>query len=488
MYVKEEDILEFIQPIQCRKLLNAWKHHEQESSILAEQFVQPSSPLHSPQTSSSGSSVSSMGYSASSTSVSPVFVTWPETFQVPWDSLPTGIQMAIAKCQRPSPADRRQIIRVLADEIRTHESNPTRSQFLIVVRQIVKQYPKSFADMIGDKQIAGGYASLLSQLKVNIEHLNRSNTLSHHRIQSNESGTIKKRSTTDSYGCTRWQPELTAGESYDSLEVKRQRMEEIFLHEGSTGADRGEVRKLMEETYCYQHRMINAIPSPTIANLKTKWPYLFIQRYMYSHFELLTDRNVLSHLEMSFKECGKLITEYFKTKPTNAIVQNVLTRGEEDVAACVLQLLLAHFEEKMDGLILQADAFATSADIQGTLNLPGSPRLIIFGQTLSNQRWMVSIEGRVVCEGTQPSFVSGLAAVFASYYNFNLQYQEEAACTLEFVQRRFIDINPERGSKTKQGKLISKKTGQVVQKKKSTVNPHVSSLLSKLMDFEWNFV
>uniref|UniRef100_A0A8C4TBA5 Uncharacterized protein n=1 Tax=Erpetoichthys calabaricus TaxID=27687 RepID=A0A8C4TBA5_ERPCA len=416
MYVKEEDILEFIQPIQCRKLLNAWKHHGKFAnklimfSILAEQFVQPSSPLHSPQT-------------------------------IPWDSLPTGIQMAIAKCQRPSPADRRQIIRVLADEIRTHESNPTRSQFLIVVRQIVKQYPKSFADMIGDKQIAGGYASLLSQLKVNIEHLNRSNTLSHHRIQSNESGTIKKRSTTDSYGCTRWQPELTAGESYDSLEVKRQRMEEIFLHEGSTGADRGEVRKLMEETYCYQHRMINAIPSPTIANLKTKWPYLFIQRYMYSHFELLTDRNVLSHLEMSFKECGNSLLSILK--PT---------------------------------------------DIQGTLNLPGSPRLIIFGQTLSNQRWMVSIEGRVVCEGTQPSFVSGLAAVFASYYNFNLQYQEEAACTLEFVQRRFIDINPERGSKTKQGKLISKKTGQVVQKKKSTVNPHVSSLLSKLMDFEWNFV
>ncbi|XP_039608902.1 uncharacterized protein LOC120528891 [Polypterus senegalus] len=378
VYVKEEDILEFIQPIQCRKLLNAWKHHEQKSSILAQQLVQASSPQHSPQTSSSGSSVSSMGYSASSTSVSPVFVTWPETFQVPWDSMPTGIQMAIANCQRPSPADRRQMIRVLADEIRKHESNPTRSQCLIVVRQIVKQYPKSFADMIGDKQIAGGYASLLSQLKVRIEHLNRSNTLSH-RIQSNESGTIKKRSTTDSYGCTRWEPELPAGESYDSLEVKRQRMEEIFLHEGSTGADRGEVRKLMEETYCYQRRMINAIPSPTIANLKIKWPYLFMQRYMNSHFELLTDRNVLSHLEMSFKECGKLITEYFKAKPTNTIVQNVLTRGEEDVAACVLQLLLAHFEEKMDGLILQTDAFATSADIHGTLNLPGSPRLIILG-------------------------------------------------------------------------------------------------------------
>lgn len=114
------------------------------------------------------------------------------------------------------------------------------------------------------------------------------------------------------------------------------------------------------------------------------------------------------------------------------------------------------------------------------------------GQSLSNQRWMLSMEGQVVCEGAQLNFVSGLAALFASFYNFNLQYQEEAACSLEFVQRRFLDINPERGSKAKKGKVTSKKTGHVVQKKtkkkNSTVNPQVSSLLRKLADFEWNFV
>ncbi|TRY83118.1 hypothetical protein DNTS_020639, partial [Danionella cerebrum] len=52
-------------------------------------------------------------------------------------------------------------------------------------------------------------------------------------------------------------------------------------------------------------------------------------------------------------------------------------------------------------------------------------------QSLSNRRWMLSMEGHVVCEGAQPNFVSGLAALFSTFYNFNLQYQEEAACTLE---------------------------------------------------------
>ncbi|KAL1252211.1 hypothetical protein QQF64_020007 [Cirrhinus molitorella] len=35
-----------------------------------------------------------------------------------------------------------------------------------------------------------------------------------------------------------------------------------------------------------------------------------------------------------------------------------------------------------------------------------------------------------------PNIVAGFAALFASYYNFNLVYQEEASSTLEFVQRQ----------------------------------------------------
>ncbi|XDV12239.1 hypothetical protein PO909_000950 [Leuciscus waleckii] len=59
---------------------------------------------------------------------------------------------------------------------------------------------------------------------------------------------------------------------------------------------------------------------------------------------------------------------------------------------------------------------------------------------------------------------------------------------LEFVQRCFLDINPERGSKTKKGQVTSKKTGQVVQNKNTTVSLQVSSLLQNLADFEWDFV
>ncbi len=48
-------------------------------------------------------------------------------------------------------------------------------------------------------------------------------------------------------------------------------------------------------------------------------------------------------------------------------------------------------------------------------------------------RWMISLEGRVICECVESSFLTALATLFAVYYVFNLQYQEEASCTLEFV-------------------------------------------------------
>ncbi|KAJ8351966.1 hypothetical protein SKAU_G00234420 [Synaphobranchus kaupii] len=394
--------------------------------------------------------------------------------------MPAGLQSAIANGERPTAADRRQMVRVLADEVKKLETNPTRAQCLTVSHNIVRQYPKSFADADTQETGAAACSSLLSQLKNRIEHLNRNNYLAHRRAQRAVAGAFRPmRGPTDTYGCTSWQPELATGETDDSLEEQRKRMEELFLQHGVAGGERGEVNQLMESTYCLQRRMINATPHPTIVDLRNKWPFLFIPRGIYTHFQLLTDKDVRRLMEHSMIEWSRPLIEYFKQKPTNKEVQSALPTDEANVAAYIVQLLLAHFKESKEGLVLKADATATAADVQQSLTLPTSPRLIVLGET---QSWMLSIEGQVVCEGT--SFLSGLAALFASYYNFNLQYQDEAACTLEFIQRCFIDINPERGTKTRQGKGVSKKTGREVQKKAHTVNPHVATLLRKLMDFK----
>lgn len=45
----------------------------------------------------------------------------------------------------------------------------------------------------------------------------------------------------------------------------------------------------METTYYLQRCHINALPAPTIEDLRIKCPYLFTQKGLCAHFELLTD-------------------------------------------------------------------------------------------------------------------------------------------------------------------------------------------------------
>lgn len=51
------------------------------------------------------------------------------------------------------------------------------------------------------------------------------------------------------------------------------------------------------------------------------------------------------------------------------------------------------------------------------------------------QTWMLAAEGEVILGPSLTPFAEGLGALFAIYYNFNIAYQQEAACTLEFIQR-----------------------------------------------------
>lgn len=118
---------------------------------------------------------------------------------------------------------------------------------------------------------------------------------------------------------------------------------------------------------------------------------------------------------------------------------------------------------------------ATAADVERSFSLPASPQLILLGmysgahyestlfsneewnqnslrwywtnmfgshstlyfigdEPRTNSQWMISIEGHMVFQGIQPT-VSGLTALFAIFYIFNLQYPDAASQTLEFIQR-----------------------------------------------------
>ncbi|KAL1271123.1 hypothetical protein QQF64_030139 [Cirrhinus molitorella] len=170
------------------------------------------------------------------------------------------------------------------------------------------------------------------------------------------------------------------------------------------------------------------------------------------------------------------------------IILKTLPSLTEDIQIRVITALESSGVESKDDL-----KYVQQDDIRDLLPVIQQRKLLeafkmVAGDKATLGGWMISIENNIICEGIMENFITGLAAVFAVYYVFNLQYQEEAAKTLEFLQRRFVGVNPERGTKASQLKGVSKKTGKLVQKKVVTVNPQVATLIKNVLDFEWGFI
>ncbi|XP_061889582.1 uncharacterized protein LOC133639909 [Entelurus aequoreus] len=71
----------------------------------------------------------------------------------------------------------------------------------------------------------------------------------------------------------------------------------------------------------------------------------------------------------------------------NHNAQSTLPVDEDgELTLRIIQLLMAYFDERRDALILLADMSATAADVERTLTLPTSPRLILLGKCLMECR------------------------------------------------------------------------------------------------------
>ncbi|KAG1971481.1 hypothetical protein F2P79_002566 [Pimephales promelas] len=95
------------------------------------------------------------------------------------------------------------------------------------------------------------------------------------------------------------------------------------------------------------------------------------------------------------------------------------------------RMMMAKYTYILDAL----EPSAMAADIERAVTLPSTPRLVVLEEILRGaDTWNISVEGACVM-GPHSNLLHGLAAVFAAYFVFNLQYPAEVASTLEFLQR-----------------------------------------------------
>ncbi|KAK9952664.1 hypothetical protein ABG768_018478 [Culter alburnus] len=224
-------------------------------------------------------------------------------------------------------------------------------------------------------------------------------------------------------------------------------------------------------TYASQRSAINSRPSLSVDELKREWPFLFMKKFLMQHFTSLTGIELYERLRECIAGKGRRVLQFFKTqllrwtKEVKTVLADIeRLQGENmDSTIAVILLMMTFFKEKDDAIFLLADRF--HPDIK---------------------KWMLCVEGKVVIQSVNPQddFTSALAVFFASFYIFNLEYQAEAASTLEFIQRFLVRINPE-NTKCKAKFQQSHNSGRMVQRRNRALNSHVASFIKEFTNYDW---
>ncbi|KAF1395647.1 hypothetical protein PFLUV_G00013770 [Perca fluviatilis] len=181
---------------------------------------------------------------------------------------------------------------------------------------------------------------------------------------------------------------------------------------------------------------------------------------------------------------GKRLLDYMTTVCVNKskkFLQNYarLQRMRGPQSGCsddvieMLMLLLSYFDEKEESMFYHVEDTCLAEEVQ-LEQVPLTPTVIVCGQSCySSTRYMLSLD-RNLTNTNISSFISALCLMFGSYYCFNIHYPSELASTLEFLQRCFFSINPEKGTK------VENKNS----KRRLNVNPRVLTLIQELSDHE----
>ncbi|XP_047194914.1 uncharacterized protein LOC118115935 [Hippoglossus stenolepis] len=217
--------------------------------------------------------------------------------------------------------------------------------------------------------------------------------------------------------------------------------------------------------------------------LLEEWPFWFDELGMAVHFKELTGIGLKETFTRNLDLKGERLLNYMNTVCLNknkkflqAVTKSKVMRGElsgcsEDVKEMLL-LLLSYFDEKQDSMLCHVEDTCLAEEVQmDQVHL--TLTIVVCGRSCySSRRFMLSVDRNIVHDNI-PSFVSALCMMFGSYYCFNIHYPSELASTLEFLQRCFFSINPEKGTK------VEKKNTSV------HVNPRVLTLIQELSDHEW---
>ncbi|KAG5278164.1 hypothetical protein AALO_G00095900 [Alosa alosa] len=479
-FVTEADLMTGLRPVQARKLISIWKQKYQtpENSSGQLSSVESLSSLSLSPRSSTSTSSSSSGLTQGD-----------DSFEVPWGKMPEEVMDSLERGKRPGPRLRRQMIRIVVTEMMEKSPHVGKKHSTDVAKKMVAKYPSSLQDVIEGDIVGTGYHSIVKQLQNRIENVRRTSTpkirkRKHQTDVSDHTDEIpleERAAMQDTYGCVKWNVKFLPLE--ETQESQQQKMEKLKVMFQQSDANSEEVKCLMKSTFYTQRQHVNQ--GKSIKCLREEWPFWFDELGMSIHFKELTGIDLKETFTRNLDLKGKRLLDYMTTVCVNKskrFLQNYARlqrmRGpqsgcSDDVIEMIL-LLLSYFDEKEESMFFHVEDTCLVEEVQ-LEQVPLTPTIIVCGQSCySSTRYMLSLDRNLINTNIS-SFISALCLMFGSYYCFNIHYPSELASTLEFLQRCFFLINPEKGTK------VENKNS----KRHLNVNPRVLTLIQELSDHEW---
>lgn len=230
---------------------------------------------------------------------------------------------SLQKRLRPKPSARREMVRILVDEISKISQKPGKRSLATIAQKVVRTYPQSFLDEIEGTRVGTGYDSLLKQLQSRFDNINRksdSNSFKRKRrnslvMEEEEEDAVRAGPATkiylhDKYGCINYMPsDYPDGESEITQEDKQCLLKQKYkekIHD--------EVENLMKATYFSQRQDIIQ-RKMDVLHLKIEWPYLFETSGMFVHFMELTGINISEKVESAIASKGARILKWIEEEP-----------------------------------------------------------------------------------------------------------------------------------------------------------------------------
>ncbi|CAN7995962.1 unnamed protein product [Ixodes pacificus] len=168
--------------------------------------------------------------------------------------MPPRLQQALKENKRPSPKDRREMVRLIIKTSMEMCPRPLRKQLDTIAKKVVDQYPLSFKDVLDGTVVGTGHDSLLNQLLARVENVRREDT----EKKAGPTHANRKQRKECSYGCQSSSPGYTPEEELEMNRYK-ERLQAMFREKS---ADTDEVLTLMRSTYPLQRRDINSEAMP----------------------------------------------------------------------------------------------------------------------------------------------------------------------------------------------------------------------------------